>query len=145
MRRTHFVSRSEEATFEFARRLAGSLALPSHLLLFGELGAGKTTFTKGVAAGFGLDAVDEVSSPTFTLVNRYSGRVPIYHIDLYRVAPGDLYDLGLDEIFDDRGAAVVVEWAERLGSFAPSGAIRISLRYVDARTRQIDVVSEDDT
>ncbi len=134
-----FLSQSEAETFEFARKLAQSLDVPAHVLLFGELGAGKTTFTKGLAAGFGLDDVDEVSSPTFTLVNRYQGRVPIYHIDLYRVASGDLYDLGLDEILEDVSAVAVIEWADRLGNFTPSNGIRIFLTYVDYGTRQIEI------
>ena len=133
-----FLSESEAETFEFARKLAQSLGVPAHVLLFGELGAGKTTFTKGLAAGFGLDDVDEVSSPTFTLVNRYQGRVPIYHIDLYRVASGDLYDLGLDEILEDASAVAVIEWADRLGNFTPENGIHVFLSYVDSSTRQIE-------
>ncbi len=136
---SEYLSQSEDETFEFARRLAEPLDVGSHILLFGELGAGKTAFTKGLAAGFGLDNVDEVSSPTFTLVNRYQGPFTIYHIDLYRVAGGDLYDLGLDEILEDPGAVTVIEWAERLGDFTPSGAIRIFLSYVDAHTRHIEI------
>jgi len=134
-----FLSQSEDETFEFARKLAESLEAGSHLLLFGELGAGKTTFTKGLASGFGLDCIDEVSSPTFTLVNRYQGSVTIYHIDLYRVAHGDLYDLGLDEVMDDPAGVTIVEWAERLGEFAPPGAIRIFLSYIDAHSRRIEI------
>ena len=134
-----FLSQSEEQTFEFARRLAESLEVGAHILLFGELGAGKTAFTKGLAAGFGLGDVDEVSSPTFTLVNRYQGPVTIYHIDLYRVGAGDLHDLGLDEILEDPAAVTVIEWAERMGDFTPPGAIRIFLSYVDAHTRQIEI------
>ena len=137
-----FLSESEEQTFEFARELAASLQLPAYILLFGELGAGKTTFTKGLAAGFGLEDVDEVSSPTFTLVNQYQGRVPVYHIDLYRVESTDLYDLGLDDIFDDPEAAVVVEWAERLGNLTPERPIRVTLTYIDDQTRQIDLKTD---
>jgi tRNA threonylcarbamoyladenosine biosynthesis protein TsaE len=134
---TKFLSRSERQTFEYARELAGSLELPARILLIGELGAGKTSFTKGVAAGFGVEDVDEVSSPTFTLVNQYEGRVPVYHVDLYRVESTDLYDLGLDDIFDEQ-AVVVVEWAERLAGSTPENSIRITLTYVDEHTRQIE-------
>ena len=133
-----FLSESEAETFGFARELAESLPVPSHILLIGELGAGKTVFTKGLAAGFGINDVDDVSSPSFTLVNRYPGRIPIYHVDLYRVAPGDLYDLGMEDIFDDPGAVVVVEWAERLGELTPSEATRISLTYIDDHSRRIE-------
>src|SRR6267142_6868652 len=111
------VSNSEQETYSFAKKLAESLPTPAHVLLYGELGAGKTVFAKGLADGFGVNEADEVTSPTFTLINQYSGRLRIYHIDLYRIETGALDGLGLEEIFDDPNAAVIVEWAERLGSF----------------------------
>src|SRR5713226_7448324 len=107
------ISQSEEQTYAAAKELARSLKIPAHILLYGDLGAGKTVFAKGLADGLGITDVDEVSSPTFTLVNQYSGRVRIYHIDLYRIetgAPDALDGLGLEEIFDDSNAAVIVEW-----------------------------------
>lgn len=133
------LSTSEQQTYTVARTLAESLNLPAHILLFGDLGAGKTLFTKGLADGFGVEDVDEVSSPTFTLINQYSGRVRIYHIDLYRIETGALDGLGLEEIFDDPNAVVIIEWAERLGSFETPGAVRVFLSYVDAQSRRIDV------
>ena len=95
------VSNSEQETYSFAKKLAESLPTPAHVLLYGELGAGKTVFAKGLADGFGVNEADEVTSPTFTLINQYSGRVRIYHIDLYRIETGALDGLGLEEIFDD--------------------------------------------
>ena len=133
------ISQSEEQTFATAQDLARKLRLPAHILLYGDLGAGKTLFTKGLAAGFGLTDVDEVASPTFTLVNQYHGPVRIYHIDLYRIETGALDGLGLDEIFDDPNAAVIVEWAERLGNFETPGATRVFLSYVDDHSRKIEV------
>ena len=133
------LSISEEETYNFAKKLAESLPIPAHVLLHGDLGAGKTIFAKGLAEGFGVTDVDQVSSPTFTLINQYEGRVKIYHIDLYRIEPGALDGLGLDEIFDDTNAAVIVEWAERLGSFETPGAVRVFLSYVDERSRKIDL------
>jgi tRNA threonylcarbamoyladenosine biosynthesis protein TsaE len=133
------LSTSEQETYEFAKRLARSLPIPAHILLYGDLGTGKTVFAKGLADGFGVDDVDDVSSPTFTLINQYSGRVKIYHIDLYRIEPGAHEGLGLEEIFDDPHAAVIVEWAERLGSFETPGAVRVFLSYVDDRSRTIDL------
>src|SRR5262245_21579974 len=130
------ISRSEQETFKIALDLAKSLAMPAHVLLYGDLGAGKTLFAKGLAVGFGVTDVDEVSSPTFTLINQYSGRAKIYHIDLYRIETGKLDGLGLEEIFDDPNAAVIIEWAERLGSFETPGALRVFLSYVGARSRQ---------
>ena len=133
------LSASEQQTFDFAKNLAESLSTPAHILLHGDLGAGKTIFAKGLAAGFGVKDVDEVSSPTFTLINQYRGRAKIYHIDLYRIETGALDGLGLEEIFDDPKAAVIVEWAERLGSFETPGAVRVFLSYVDDHSRKIDV------
>jgi tRNA threonylcarbamoyladenosine biosynthesis protein TsaE len=133
------VSTSEEETYNFAKKMAESLPIPAHILLYGDLGAGKTIFAKGLADGFNVTDVDEVSSPTFTLINQYSGRVKVYHIDLYRIEPGAIEGLGLEEIFDDPNAAVIVEWAERLGSFETPGAVRVFLSYVDDRSRKIDL------
>jgi tRNA threonylcarbamoyladenosine biosynthesis protein TsaE len=133
------ISTSEQETYNYARQLAASLPMPAHILLYGDLGAGKTVFAKGLANGFGLDDVSEVSSPTFTIINQYAGRVKIYHIDLYRIEKGALEGLGLEEIFDDPNAAVIIEWAERLGSFETPGAVRVFLSYVDDRSRKIDL------
>jgi len=133
------LSRSEAETYAFARKLAESMPTPAHILLFGDLGAGKTTFTRGLASGFGVETVDDVSSPTFTLINQYKGRTRIYHIDLYRVEGGNLDGLGLEDIFDDPQAAVIVEWAERLGDFATPGAAKVFLEYVDDSSRRIEI------
>jgi tRNA threonylcarbamoyladenosine biosynthesis protein TsaE len=92
-----------------------------------------------LAEGFAVADVDEVSSPTFTLINQYAGRVKIYHIDLYRIETGKLEGLGLEEIFDERNAVVIVEWAERLGSFEVPGAVKVFLSYVDEHSRRIDL------
>ena len=133
------ISTSEEQTYNFAKDLAQSLSMHAHILLYGDLGAGKTVFAKGLAEGFGVNAVDEVSSPTYTLINQYAGRMKIYHIDLYRIEAGALEGLGLEEIFDDPNAAVIVEWADRLGSFETPGAVRVFLSYVDDHSRRIDL------
>src|SRR5206468_11535002 len=133
------LSTSEQETYAFAKLLAESLNPPAHILLHGDLGAGKTLFAKGLADGFGVADASEVTSPTFTLINQYSGRVKIYHIDLYRIETGALVGLGLEEIFDETDAAIIIEWAERLGSFETPGAVRVFLSYVDDQSRKIDV------
>jgi tRNA threonylcarbamoyladenosine biosynthesis protein TsaE len=133
------ISTSEEQTYNLAKDLASGLKIPAHILLYGDLGAGKTLFAKGLADGFGVTDTDEVSSPTFTLINQYTGRIKIYHIDLYRIEAGSLDGLGLEELFDDPNAAVIVEWAERLGSFPTPGAVRVFLSYVDDRSRRIEI------
>ena len=98
------ISTSEAETFRFGRELAASMTLPAHILLYGDLGAGKTALTRGLAVGFGLEDPEDVASPTFTLINEYRGGAKIYHIDLYRIETGRLEGLGLDEIFDDPNA-----------------------------------------
>ena|SRR2546425_12509266 len=135
------ISQSEEQTYATAKELARTSKIPAHILLYGDLGAGKTVFAKGLADGFGVSDVDEVSSPTFTLINQYAGRVRIYHIDLFRIETGALDGLGLEEVFDDSSAAVIVEWAEHLGKFETPDAIRVFLTYVDDHTRKIDICS----
>jgi len=133
------ISQSEQQTYAVAKELAHKTKIPAHILLYGDLGAGKTVFAKGLADGFGVTDVDDVSSPTFTLINQYVGRVRIYHIDLYRIETGALDGLGLEEIFEDHNAAVIVEWADRLGRFETPGAVRVFLSYVDDHTRKIDI------
>jgi tRNA threonylcarbamoyladenosine biosynthesis protein TsaE len=136
------ISTSEAQTYATAKELAAGLNAPAHILLYGDLGAGKTLFSKGLADGFGVTDLNEVSSPTFTLINQYAGRMKVYHIDLYRIEPGTpgaLDGLGLEEIFDDPNAAVIVEWADRLVSFETPGAVRVFLSYVDEHSRKIEI------
>ena len=133
------ISTSEEQTLDTARGLARATKLPAHILLYGDLGAGKTLFTKGLAEGYGVHDVTEVTSPTFTLINQYQGHVPFFHIDLYRIDTGDLRGLGLDEIFALPTAVVVVEWAERLGRFDTLEAVKVFLSYLDEHSRKITI------
>jgi tRNA threonylcarbamoyladenosine biosynthesis protein TsaE len=132
------VSRSPDETLEFGRSLAASLPVPARVLLHGDLGAGKTTLTRGLGEGFGVDP-DEISSPTFTLINQYEGRVKVYHVDLYRIGPEDTAEIGLDEILEDPDAVVIVEWAERLGGSEPEGGWHVTLTWIDAGTRRIEL------
>ena len=110
--RTH-ESHSEDETRAIAARVAAALTPGAVLLLSGDLGAGKTAFTKGLAEGLGIDP-GEVTSPTFTLVHEYrGGRLPLIHVDLYRLDRVDLDDIGLDQDLA-AGGVTAVEWAERL-------------------------------
>jgi tRNA threonylcarbamoyladenosine biosynthesis protein TsaE len=113
------VTRNEEETSAEGERLAARLTAGDVVLLRGELGAGKTAFVRGMARGLGAPP-DAVSSPTFTLVQEYRGRVVLYHVDLYRLKPVEVADLGLDELMES-GGVVAIEWAERWAD-APEGA-----------------------
>lgn len=109
---TETLTSTEDETMAAGASLARALGAGSVVLLHGELGAGKTAFVRGLAQGLGAPA-DEVSSPTFTLVQEYEGgRLTLYHVDLYRLDPSEVEDLGLDELVEG-GGVVAVEWAER--------------------------------
>ena len=120
-----FETHSEDETIELGRRIAAELPRRAVVLLIGNLGAGKTTLAKGIVSGLGGATVEEVSSPTFTLIHEY-GRV--YHIDLYRLDRAEeVATLGLDEIFE-RDAVALIEWGERFPQLLPRERIEIRLR-----------------
>ena len=113
------VTRNEEESSAEGERFAARLGAGDVVLLCGELGAGKTAFVRGIARGLGAPP-DAVSSPTFTLMQEYRGRVTLYHVDLYRLKPVEVADLGLDELIES-GGVLAIEWAERWTD-APEGA-----------------------
>ena len=117
-------SRDRDETFGLGKRFGNLLIGGEILLLSGPLGAGKTVFVKGIAAALGLDPA-QVTSPTFTLVNPYSGRLTLYHIDLYRLDEGAsaAHAVDLDELLLDEEAVLVIEWAERLGRYPLPGSV----------------------
>ncbi|MDR0876184.1 MAG: tRNA (adenosine(37)-N6)-threonylcarbamoyltransferase complex ATPase subunit type 1 TsaE [Clostridiales Family XIII bacterium] len=134
---------NERELTEYGVRLGGELAPGAVIALTGELGAGKTTLAKGIARGLGI--TDEITSPTFTLINEYtSGRLPLYHFDVYRLGESDeavagLEDLGYEEYFFSSGVTIV-EWADLIETLLPENAIRITLSYgADADTREVSV------
>lgn len=130
------VSRSEQETIELAVELGSRLRGGEVILLEGELGAGKTVFTRGLAAGLGLEDTTQVCSPSFTLVNVYYGRVTIFHIDLYRIEKAsELSDLGWEDFLGQ--GVVVVEWAERLDYEAD--AVRVRIRIGEGDERRITI------
>jgi tRNA threonylcarbamoyladenosine biosynthesis protein TsaE len=132
-----FISEAPETTFAFAQHIAEQLNERTIFLLSGDLGAGKTVFAKGLAAGLEIDPA-EVTSPSFTLINEYAGRLRLYHIDLYRLDAGACRELGLGEIFADEQAVTVIEWAERLTD-VPAGATRVCIEYVSDSERRIRI------
>ncbi|MFY9558561.1 MAG: tRNA (adenosine(37)-N6)-threonylcarbamoyltransferase complex ATPase subunit type 1 TsaE [Blastocatellia bacterium] len=132
-----FITHSPEETFALAKRIGEQLKGGEVFLLKGELGAGKTVFAKGLAAGLGVDPSD-VTSPSFTLINVHEGRLRFFHIDLYRLEAGLHRDLGLQEIFENEKAVTVIEWAERLAE-VPSDGIEVEIVYVSHAERQIHI------
>ena len=142
------LTRSPEETIELGRRLARELLAPVVVLLIGDLGAGKTTLAKGLVAGLGVAAEEEVTSPTFTLVHEYrkgyGDALRVYHVDLYRIESlQDLGTLGLEDLIAER-AVVIVEWGEKLGSsfrnpWPGSRVLEIRMEAVDDTERRIEI------
>ena len=135
------VTHDAAGTRALASRLAAA-ALPGDLLcLVGDLGAGKTQFAKGFATGLGVQ--DVVSSPTFVLMAEYEGRLPLFHLDLYRL--DDAADALARGLLDDRqaGGVVLVEWAERLGHALPAGRLDVVIDGVGEEPRRISLVATD--
>lgn len=130
-------SNSEADTRAIAGALATTLTPGAVVLLSGDLGAGKTAFVRGLAEGIGLDP-DEVTSPTFTLVHEYrGGRLPLIHVDLYRLDRAELDEIGLDQDLAAKGV-VAVEWAERLMRTIP-GATRVAISDRGGDSRSVEI------
>jgi len=120
------LTKSPEDTQNIGFEIGRTLPIPGVVLLRGDLGTGKTTFTRGIARGLGMEDPNLVSSPSYTLVNVYQGRCPIYHVDLYRLdGVKDLYSIGLDDFLGKEGVTVI-EWSERL-TFGFPEAIEIEI------------------
>jgi tRNA threonylcarbamoyladenosine biosynthesis protein TsaE len=133
------LTHSAEDTIEQGRKLGARLKAPVLVLLSGDLGAGKTTFTKGLVAGLGAATEDEVTSPTFTLIHKYDRGARAYHIDLYRITDAhDLGTLGIEDIFDET-TVVIVEWPEKLSLNVDWPILRVHLEHVDENTRRIRI------
>jgi len=132
---------SAEETIAFGRTLAEWLAPPKLVLLRGDLGAGKTTLVKGIAAAFEAAAEEDVTSPTFTLIHEYRGpRANLYHIDLYRVdTPRELETLGLDDLRSER-SVLLIEWGEKFARLQRERDMEISLEPDGENRRQIRIV-----
>lgn len=132
-----YLVKSVEQTFQIAKTLAKSLKGGETILLNGDLGAGKTTFTKGLAKALDID--DVITSPTFMFMKEYKGRLNLYHFDLYRAEEEDeLYELGLNEYFEDKKGVCVVEWNKFTFIKNP---IVINIEVIDENTRKF-VINE---
>lgn len=129
------LTRSEGETAALGRDLGRRLAAGDVVLLTGPLGAGKTAFARGIADGLGCDP-DDVSSPTFAIIQEYRGRLTLQHVDLYRLAPVDVEDLGLDDLLEN--AVMAVEWPDRWRG-APERAWRVSFAPAGDSERRITI------
>jgi tRNA threonylcarbamoyladenosine biosynthesis protein TsaE len=133
MKQYEIITRSSEETMEFAAKLAEKLQKKDVITLEGDLGAGKTTFTKGLAKGLGIQR--NVNSPTFTIIKEYQGRLPLYHMDVYRLED-TFEDLGFDEYFEGNGVTVV-EWAHLIKEQLPPELLNIRIYHHGESERKI--------
>jgi len=129
------VTASEAETIAAGRELGLGLSAGAVVLLEGPLGAGKTAFVRGLALGLGCDG-DDVSSPTFTIVQEYRGRVTLQHVDLYRLRPAEVGDLALEDLMD--GSVIAVEWPDRWRE-APADAVVVKIETLGGDRRQIEI------
>lgn len=133
MEYVQFHTYSAEETLNLANKL-GKLLKPNDVIaLEGDLGAGKTTFTKGLANGLGINR--NVNSPTFTIIKEYHGRLPLYHMDVYRLEDAD-EDLGFQEYFDGEGVTVI-EWAHFIEDYLPQDLLKIEIKHLRENDRVI--------
>jgi len=135
------ITSSPEQTWQTGRLLGKLLKAGDTLCLYGDLGAGKTNFAYGIAQG--LEVTEQyITSPTFTFVNEYTGRVPFYHIDLYRINdPGELENIGFEEYLESDGVTVI-EWAERAENELPAKNLSVYLSSLDETNREIGFLAE---
>jgi tRNA threonylcarbamoyladenosine biosynthesis protein TsaE len=132
------VTRSPEDTVAAGERFGRRLAAGTVVALVGPLGAGKTHFVKGVCRGLGVADPARVNSPTFVLVNEYSGRVPVFHLDAYRLrSEGELFEIGWDEMLES-GGVVLLEWADRVPGALPAGAITVRFEPLPGDARRLE-------
>jgi tRNA threonylcarbamoyladenosine biosynthesis protein TsaE len=136
-------TRTERETFDLGVQIGKELTGGEIILLNGPLGAGKTMLVKGIGSSLGIDE-EEVTSPSFTLVNPHPGRLLLYHIDLYRLDEGAsaAHAVDLDEILRDEQAVTIIEWAERMGNYPlPDNVVRISISGDGDEARHISIAA----
>ncbi len=132
-----YKSLSAEETEKLGEKLGKLLVEPEIILLEGSLGAGKTVFVKGIARGLNIE--ENVNSPSYTLIKEYKGKLPLYHMDLYRLDDiNDLYDIGFADYLDNNGV-VVIEWPELARDFLPRHYIAVNFVIIDNNKREIEI------
>jgi len=131
------ITNNEKETVLEGEKLGGLLKPGAVVALFGELGAGKTAFTRGIAKGLGIGM--NVSSPTFTIVNEYPGSVPLFHFDMYRLeSENELFDIGWDD-YHDRGGVCVVEWSEKVPGAFSAEAVFVRFENLGNNSRRLEI------
>ena len=136
------IIRGAEEMVALGEELASALGPGTVIGLEGPLGAGKTTFVKGIARGMGI--TETVTSPTFTLVTEYEGKLPLYHMDLYRIRSSEEFEfLGVEEMLYGSGVTVI-EWSERAADALPSGSLRVTISIIDGSTRSVVIREADE-
>ena len=139
--RTH----SPEETMAVGRELGGRIKAPALVVLIGDLGAGKTTLTKGIVEGLGVASKEDILSPTFSLIHEYEGNPKVYHVDLYRLdRVPELETLGLEDLWEEH-AVVIIEWGEKFNQQLPGERIEVHLRYNDDDSRTIEIAGQPET
>ena len=135
------ITNNEEETVNFAREVAKKIEDGGVICLFGDLGTGKTTFTKGIAKHFGLGEII-IKSPAYTYIRRHEAQGRnIYHIDLYRLNSIDeLLLREIEELTENPKNIIIIEWADRMGKYLPEKRINIYLKYIDDKRRNIEIV-----
>jgi len=137
----NLTTHSPEETNNLGQKIGSLIAGPVLLALSGDLGSGKTVFVQGLAKGLDVPPEYYVTSPTFTLVNEYSGRFHLFHIDLYRLEHyGDLEDIGLFDILS-KNAVVAIEWAEKLPDDLITTGLSVSIDIIDDDARKINIIA----
>jgi tRNA threonylcarbamoyladenosine biosynthesis protein TsaE len=130
-------TRSSQETEELGRTLGSHLGKGAFVALFGDLGGGKTCFTRGIVTAAAPESVHLVASPTFAIMNEYPGPVPVYHFDFYRLVSGhEISELGFDDYFQGDGICIA-EWSERLGDMLPADLIRVTFEHAGGDCRKI--------
>lgn len=138
--KSQIISHSVEETQHLGETIGSYLNAGTVLALTGELGSGKTAFVQGLAIGLEVPDNYVITSPSYTLINEYPGRYPLFHVDLYRISePADIEDIGLYEILDVQGV-VAIEWADRMEQGLPLNHVSLQFNIIDDKTRKISII-----
>lgn len=130
-------TRTPQETMDLGKKLAGKLVPDSVIALNGTLGAGKTVFTKGIALGLGIS--ETIKSPTFTIICQYEGRLPLYHMDAYRIFGDEEFEMTGGKELLTGGGVSVIEWSENIADSMPENIIEVNIRVISPEEREIEI------